>query len=133
MTLVDTSALYAYLDRRDESHERARDSFHALIEQDDQLVAHDYVVLEASSLVQRRLGPEAVRTLFDEILPLIVVHWVDERLHHAAVSAMLSSLNRRISLVDWTSFVLMRDEGIDSAFAFDADFVEQGFRTLPTE
>jgi predicted nucleic acid-binding protein len=34
-------------------------------------------------------------------------------------------------LVDWVSFEVMRRERIESAFAFDADFDAQGFRTIP--
>jgi predicted nucleic acid-binding protein len=34
-------------------------------------------------------------------------------------------------VVDWVSFEVMRREGIGSAFAFDAAFDAQGFRTIP--
>jgi predicted nucleic acid-binding protein len=33
--------------------------------------------------------------------------------------------------VDWTSFLFMRREGIEVAFAVDQDFVAQGFRVTP--
>jgi predicted nucleic acid-binding protein len=36
-----------------------------------------------------------------------------------------------VSLVDWTSFELMRRQGIERAFALDADFDRQGFATVP--
>jgi predicted nucleic acid-binding protein len=36
-------------------------------------------------------------------------------------------VDRQVSLVDWTSFVLMRRRGTSEAFAFDDDFTRQGF------
>ncbi len=131
VTLVDSSALYAYLDAGDRNHAAARDAFTALLEAGDRLITHNYVVVESSALVQRRLGVEAVRSLFDDLLPVIEIRWIDEATHRLAAAAMLGSLSRSISLVDWTSFVVMREMTLDRAFAFDADFVGQGLRTIP--
>ncbi len=131
MTLVDSSAFYAYLDRRDRNHDRARATFAALLEAGDELVAHNYIVVESSALIQRRLGGEAVRVFLDDVLPPVRVLWIDEPTHRQATAAMLGSLGRSVSLVDWTSFVMMREHGIDRAFAFDADFGSQGFVVIP--
>jgi predicted nucleic acid-binding protein len=57
---------------------------------------------------------------------------VDPDLHDRAISAMLAARRRDVSLVDWTSFELMRHHGIKSAFAFDSDFTDQGFSVLPS-
>jgi predicted nucleic acid-binding protein len=54
----------------------------------------------------------------------------DEALHAAATAALLAAGLREVSLVDWTSFELMRRLGATQAFAFD-DFARQGFATLP--
>ncbi|RME55690.1 MAG: VapC toxin family PIN domain ribonuclease, partial [Caldilineae bacterium] len=44
---------------------------------------------------------------------------------------MVVGANRRgLSLVDCTSFVVMQQLGIDTAFAFDNHFKEQGFTLL---
>lgn len=131
VTLVDSSALYAYLDARDQNHAAAIDAFATLLESGDRLITHNYVVVESSALVQRRLGAEAVRSLFDDLLPVLEVHWVDEATHRLATAAMHGSLSRAVSLVDWTSFVVMRELMIERAFAFDADFTGQGFSTIP--
>jgi predicted nucleic acid-binding protein len=57
--------------------------------------------------------------------------WIDEVTHHLAVSALLGSGLRDISLVDWTSFVVMREQRLDRAFAFDSGFARQGFEVIP--
>jgi predicted nucleic acid-binding protein len=131
VTLVDTSALYAFLDRRDANHATARATFELLLGSGDGLVTHGYAVVETCALVQRRLGALAVRSLFDDLLPVIDTWPVDEETHRLAVAALLGSGSRTVSLVDWTSFTLMRGRGVDRAFAFDADFDHHGFPTIP--
>jgi predicted nucleic acid-binding protein len=127
---VDTSALLALIDDADERHDAADQAFRFLLH-GERLVTHNYVVVEAVSLVQRRLGAPAARDLVDRLLPLVRTIWVDESSHEAAVAALVASGSKRISLVDWTSFAIMRRERIDDAFTFDADFVAQGFRVVP--
>ncbi|MGI8874947.1 MAG: type II toxin-antitoxin system VapC family toxin [Egibacteraceae bacterium] len=126
---VDTSALYALLDPSDADHGRAAGVF------DDNpataMSTHSYVLVETTALVQRRLGMEAARGLHDALVPRLGVRWVDEALHRAAVTALLAAGRRRVSLVDWVSFAMMRTEGITTAFAFDDDFAQQGFTTVP--
>lgn len=128
---VDTSALYAVLDRDEENHATAAQAYEALLDDGVSLLTHAYVVVEAGALVQRRLGTEAVRALMDDMLPALDVVFVDEPMHRAAVGAMLAAGDRAVSLVDWASFELMRSRGVRHAFAFDADFAEQGFALLP--
>ena len=43
---------------------------------------------------------------------------------------MIASGKDGISFVDWTSFVVMREHGIDQALAFDEDFARQGFHLV---
>ena len=97
----------------------------------DSLVCTNYIALEMAALVQRRLGLEASRVLLNDILPVLLVHWVDENLHSAAAAAYLTAGNRRLSLVDCVSFEAMRRLGLGTAFAFDEHFREQGFHCLP--
>ena len=127
---VDTSALYALLDRDDAEHRRAAEVFPSLLD-NDRLVTHNYVLVELTALVQRRLQPQAVRTFTHDVLPVIDTVWVSRDLHAAAEGALLGALKRRPSLVDWVSFEVMRRRGIDTAFALDNDFATQGFRTVP--
>jgi len=127
---VDTSALYATLDRDDLHHAEAAATWKWLIEEGRPLIAHSYVLVEAFALVQRRLGPEAAKALQNDVVPLLDVVWVGEPLHRAATEALLASGSRTVSLVDRVSFALMRERGLRLAFAFDDDFRAEGFETL---
>jgi uncharacterized protein len=131
-TFVDTSGLYALLDENDANRPAALEWFSGPGRDPRQvLVTHNYVVVEAVSLVHRRLGTEASATLLLEVLPAMTVTYIDEELHHLATSAFLAALRRRASLVDWVSFEFMRRLGIQQAFAFDRDFERQAFKTVP--
>jgi uncharacterized protein len=59
------------------------------------------------------------------------VFWVDETTHGAAASAYLCSRASGPSLVDFTSFEVMRKLGIRTAFAVDRDFADAGFDVIP--
>ena len=128
---VDTSALYALVDDRDPSHLRASHDLRRLQAAGTPLLTHEYVVVETISLVHRRLGMDALRRFVDDLLPICDIEWVDPALHTAAREAMFAGGQRGVSLVDWTSFLVMRRRGIGTAFAFDEDFAAQGFGTLP--
>lgn len=128
---VDTSGLYALLDRDDAFHERAGTCWRGLSEQQAPLVTHNYVLVETIALTHRRLGPVAVRALKDDVFPVISVFWVDEGLHNAAMTALIAAARQDISLVDWVSFEAMRLRGVQRAFTFDRHFLDQGFTVLP--
>ncbi len=132
MIFLDTSGVYAVLDRDDENHTRAAHTWRRLLEDNEPLLTSNYVVVESFALVQSRLGMPALRVLADDLMAVIAVEWVGEEEHRAAVQAVLSADRRNLSLVDCISFQIMRRLGVNSAFVFDRHFEEQGFRVLPS-
>ncbi len=126
---LDTSALYAILDAREQSHEVAVAALDRLA--DDGLLTTDYVAVEATALVQRRLGMKAVRDLHERLLPLAELQRVPAGDYSAAVAELLAVAGRRLSLVDLTTFRVMRRAACTEAFAFDDDFRAAGFSTAP--
>jgi predicted nucleic acid-binding protein len=133
VVFVDTSALYALLDRDDAHHREAAQVFAGLLRRRVPLHTHAYVVVESLALVQGRLGMEAARALVHDLLGVVRVAPVDEGLHRAALTATLASGRREVSLVDWTSFLYMRQREIQMAFAYDNLFWEQGFKPVQAE
>lgn len=120
------------MDADDAFHEPAGKAWSVLLPgKDVHLVTTNYVLLETFALVQSRLGMEAVRALSDDLVPLVRTVWVTEEDHVGAVQALLALDRRGLSLVDLSSFHLMRRLGLRSAFTFDEDFREQGFDTVP--
>jgi len=128
---VDTSALLALLDSADQYHGRASAVWQTLLAEDAALTCTNYVLVEVFALAQHRLGMAAVRTLQDDIIPMLHFEWLAAEGHARGVSALLAANRRQLSLVDCASFDAMRSAGLTTVFTFDRHFAEQGFQCLP--
>ena len=121
--VVDTSAIFALLDRRDAHHESAVAFW--TDPDDEDLVTHAYVVVESVALVRSRFGPAAAVSLVDDLLPAIRVEMVDRLLHEGSLAE-----HRRFggssSLVDRVTIAFAARHAIGRAFAYDADLVDSG-------
>ena len=130
-TFVDTSAFLALLNAADKEHPRAGPLYQQFVDAEESLITTNYVILETIALLQRRLGMAAVATFQDDILPTLNIEWLTEEVHTQAITALIAASRRRVSLVDWTSFVVMRQMGLIRVFAFDSHFPEHGFEQIP--
>ncbi len=128
---IDTSAFIALLNSDDQFHTAASQAWLTLIDETHQFYTSNYVVLESYALIQRRLGLDAVKDLQTNLIPFCNIHWVSPKLHAVSVSSLFVANRRQLSLVDCTSFAVMRQLGLNTVFAFDPHFAEQGFTTIP--
>jgi len=128
---IDTSAIYALLDRDDIEHKKAKKIWIDLLHSENILITSNYVLVESFALIQNRLGLEAARGFQVDMIPLVNIEWVNAETHKSGVSALLAASKRRLSLVDCISFEVMRNLGIKTIFAFDPHFAEQGFQGIP--
>lgn len=129
---VDTSALIALADRRDLVHAEASQwiKSHGTAVR---LTVSDYVLDETATLLRRRIGHGptvrfvgaiTIGSLFT-VVHLQPEHWQQAwRLFEAYP-------DQSFSFTDCTSFVLMKANGITTAFAFDRHFVIAGFTVVP--
>ena len=124
---VDTSAFLAALDTGDKYHSEAEKRWFALSKSPSELWTTDYVRLESWSLIQRRLGTEAVMAFQDDWLPLCKIHEVGRDGFERAAAQWRIAQRRNLSLVDLTSFDAMRQLAIRTALAFDQHFQEMGY------
>jgi len=127
--VVDTSALFALLDRRDAHHASAVAFW--TDPDDEDLVTHAYVVIESVALVRSRLGADAVTALVDDLLPAIRVEMVDRSLHDGSL-ADLRRIGGGTSLVDRVTLAFAARHGIERAFAYDADLAGEGLAPVTT-
>lgn len=128
---VDTSALFALISMEDQAYNTALSSWEQLVQGEFILITNNYVLVECISLLQNRLGIEAVRDLQFRIAPLLQLDWITEQQHIGIVNDVLTANRRNLSLVDCSCFESMRRLGIDKVFSFDDHFHEQGFVVIP--
>jgi len=127
---VDTSAFLALLDVEEKVHKRAREIWERLVEERVAAYTSDYVRIETWALVRRRLGVEAVWSFRELFLPLFQILSVGEQGFVDATDKWWLARRRRLSLVDITSFDLIRKHQLHFVFAFDKHFQEEGFSVL---
>ena len=126
MIFLDTSAIYALADKTDTHHMTAYNKFEDALKSGETFLLHNYILLESAALLQARLGlPSAI--LFLKDAKSFEVEWVDLDLHEGAVKELERIGKRGISLVDCTSFLMIRRKGIQKVLVFDPDFHDQGF------
>ncbi len=129
MIFLDTSAIYALADSNDPFHRTVRERFQALLDADEQILTHNYVLVEAIALLQTRLG-RAVALKFANDARAFEIDWVDQATHEGAIDDLARREGRRVSLVDQVSFIVMRRRRVRTALAVDSDFEREGFRLL---
>jgi uncharacterized protein len=125
---VDTSAFYAVISSTDDNHKRALTDWDKLINHSSvTFYTSNYVVVESCALIRNRMGDGALRDYLENLLPLAIILWVDQKSHSAATESMIAYGKNGPSLVDCTSFFIMRENGITNALAYDKHFNSQGF------
>jgi predicted nucleic acid-binding protein len=129
---IDTSAFLALMNANDINHLDAKKTWIELLDKDSDLFTSNYVLVETYALLQHRFGLEAVAVFHHDINPVLDVLWAEPESHSVAIATLLASSRRKLSLVDCLSFAAMRKYYIDTAFAFDRHFLEQGFFCLPS-
>lgn len=130
---LDTGYLIALEAADDQHHTAALRHWRTYVQSRPQLVTTSFVLDEVVTFFNRR-GRHAKAVEIGERLlgsPSVQLVHVDEDLFQAAWAYFGRRVDKRFSLTDCVSFVLMERLGIESALAFDAHFVQAGFRTLP--
>src|SRR5438128_797441 len=124
--LIDTSGWYCVLVEEDRLHETAASHY----KNARRRLTHSFVIDELVSLCDSRRFPRT-RTLefISELLndPDISIIWVDESLTLEAFDLLRNRLDKRWSLCDAVSFVLMTYNKINVGLTTDHHFEQAGF------
>jgi uncharacterized protein len=128
---IDTSGFLAVLNQNDRFHLPAKGAWLNILADDSVLFSSNYVLLETTALLQHRFGVDALRLFHSTIHPILRIIWVNQEIHDLAMGVLLSLNLRQLSLVDCTSFQMMRAANLEHVFTFDVHFSEQGFTVTP--
>ena len=123
--LVDTSAVYALVDRNDTCHESARACLKALAKERATPILTNFIIAECYALILARHGGALTRRwLFGNVWRVERVTIEDEE---RAKEILQSHADKTFSYTDASSFALMERLKIRRAFAFDRHFEQYGF------
>jgi predicted nucleic acid-binding protein len=129
--LVDTSALLALVFRDDRHHEAAV----AVVRTrpDARFLLTELIVAEVATRVRARGGAAQAVAVARDLLRSrrYEVVFADVDLVEGALARMARFADKRLSLTDCASFELMERLGLAAAFAFDRDFRDCGYATIP--
>ncbi len=130
--LVDTSGLYALVDKKDASHVAARDVAAHLARQGRKLVVTDHIVSETVTLAKARSGARVALRVLDLIEQSVGVRveWIDPARFDATKTYFRKHADHGYSFADCASFVVMRELRLQQALTTDRHFREAGFVPL---
>lgn len=130
MLFVDSSFWIALRFHRDSWHLQAQQLLARHVER--QLVTTNLVRGESWTFLRRRVGHAAAVDFLERLRASrrVEIVRVSERVEDEALSWLRQHDERAYSLVDATSFGIMRARGITEALAFDGDFSAAGFVEL---
>ncbi len=128
MIFLDTSGILALAMPDDLYHEQALAMMKSADAAGETLLIHNYVIVEAVALLQRRIGLEAA-LMFTKSTELFRVVWVDASLHGQALEKLAQAGKSKLSLADAVSFLVMRLHDCSDYIGFDKHFTEAGFRS----
>lgn len=129
---IDTSALYALVDKRDTHHAAARDTVGSLLRSGRLLVTSDYVVAETINLANARGGTHIALRILDllERSAGIRVEWIGPLRFDQAKAFFRKHADHSYSFTDCSSFVVMRELRLTDALTTDRHFREAGLQVL---
>jgi predicted nucleic acid-binding protein len=127
---IDTSAWYELFDAGSSVHD---DVAGALDASDRPVITTTYVLAELSALMVRRLThSHAARAgAFIRTSPDVTVVHPDIADESAAWRLFVERSDKRYSLTDCVSFVIMRRLKLSTALALDRHFPQEGFELVP--
>lgn len=126
LIIVDTSAIYALLDKGDKNHASAIQILKNIQKKNKEIFLTNFILAECHALFLSRLGADiAGAWLKNNIWPVISVTETDEEM---AKSIILGYTDKKFSYTDATTFAVMKRLQLDEAFSFDHHFVQIGFR-----
>ena len=130
---LDTSYLIAVESTDDQYHKPASAHWRSLLKSPRRLVTSSYVLVEVVTLLNNRRSHSKAVELGNNLLSsrlFNVVH-VNEELFYEAWRYFQKYKDKKYSLADCVSFVLMKKLGIEEALTFDKHFTQAGFKKLP--
>ncbi len=130
---ADTSYWLALELNNDQNHERALAHWQSLIKNPFNLVATSYIFDETVTYLNSRNHHEKAVEVGENLLlsPTIELVYIDDNLFFEGWTMIQKYQDKRYSLTDCLSFIVMKQKGLETALTFDRHFAQAGFKVEP--
>jgi len=127
---VGSSAFVSLRNPLDVNHEIAKSVAAQLERAQTPLVTSNFIVAESLTVIAQRVSLAKAVEFREVFLPGVRVVSITEEIEEVAFDIFKRLTSKNVSFIDCTSFALMRELGVKTAFAFDDHFKHHGFRLL---
>lgn len=126
---VDTSAWYALNDRSDQYRDAALERMSRISAGQVGLITSDYILDESLTLISARTDRRTAIAFGDLLLKSSTIQLVTitKELRQSAFDLFKKYADKNLSFTDCTSFALMKQLKLKTAFTFDDHFRQVGF------
>jgi predicted nucleic acid-binding protein len=134
MVFVDATAWIAIASPKDENHEPASEYIQEAADSGILLFTTRFIFAETLIFIRKRVSVEKAIEFGEYLLesPQVKMLEIQPELHEKTWEIFKKYRDwRDLSYVDCLSFVVMKNSGINTAFAFDDDFRRFGFVKVP--
>jgi uncharacterized protein len=130
---VDTAGWMAMADSKDPVHQHSLQYRDESLEQGAILFTSNYILDETLTLIRMRLGIDPAEKWWGMVSesPRCNVEWITPERAEKALHLFFRWRDQIFSFTDCTSFVLMRELGIENVLTADRHFVTAGFNIHP--
>ncbi len=130
---VDTSYLLALQLKNDQNHEIAKNHWQDFVKDSFSLVTTSYIFDETVTYLNSRGFHEKASEVGENLLlsPAVELIQVDETLFFEGWIMFQKQTDKRYSLTDCISFIVMKQKEMQIALTFDKHFVQAGFSIKP--
>ena len=128
---VDTGALFAAANAKDNDHQKAKDFLTKLAEEKVILLVTNFIIAEIYTLMLRKIGRDKAIEHLEKLRNTAEIERVSEEDENKAWQIILRYRDKDFSYVDATSFAVMERLGIRDAFSFDEHFEQYSYNRLP--
>ncbi|HAJ26148.1 MAG TPA: hypothetical protein DCG53_02695 [Syntrophus sp. (in: bacteria)] len=126
---IDTSAWLALHDRSDKYFEEASARSLIIKKRKIEIITSDFIMDESITIIRFRVSHQAAILFGDSLFAskIMKILRVDSEHIHKAWALFKKFNDKSLSFTDCTSFILMKEIGVQSAFTFDDHFRQGGF------
>ena len=130
---VDTGAGLSLHDKKDQNHQKAKETAIYLKDGKVHLITTDYVFDEAVTIIRMRVGHKEAVNFGNSLLKSKIVQIVqlNDDLKKEAWDIFVKYKDHRFSYTDCTSFAVLIRMKIERVFGYDKHFKSMHFTLLP--